>query len=86
MKYDIQLSQKRKSRRAGQGLTEYLLLVCLLVVGSIVVVTQLGDSIRAQLAIAAQRIAGKTSTIRANEKVEGIEKKTDRKLDDFWKQ
>ncbi len=67
-------------------MTEYLILLCLLGAGSIVVVTKLGDGIRAQLAAAAQRIAGKSATSRASEKVEGVDQKVNRELDDFWKQ
>jgi hypothetical protein len=67
-------------------MTEYLILVCLLAAGSIVVVTQLGDGIRAQLAAAAQRIAGTKATTRADQEVQNIQDKVDRDLKDFWKQ
>jgi Flp pilus assembly pilin Flp len=80
----MNLKMKRATR--AQTMTEYLILVCLLAAGSIVVVTQLGDGIRAQLGAAAQRIAGQTATTKAKEQVEGIDEKVDRDLGDFWKQ
>lgn len=67
-------------------MTEYLILLCLIAAGSVVVVTKLGNGIRAQLTAAAQRIAGGTATSKAKEKVENIDQKVDRELDDFWKQ
>jgi len=80
------LSKNKKLKNAAQTMTEYLILLCLLAAGSIVVVTKLGDGIRAQLAAAAQRIAGRTATSKASEKVENIDQKVDRELNDFWKQ
>jgi hypothetical protein len=76
----------RPVQTRAQTMTEYLILVCLLAAGSIVVVTQLGDGIRAQLAAAAQRIAGTKATTRADQEVQNIQDKVDRDLKDFWKQ
>ncbi|PIR23330.1 MAG: hypothetical protein COV44_03355 [Deltaproteobacteria bacterium CG11_big_fil_rev_8_21_14_0_20_45_16] len=74
-----------KIRRA-QSLTEYLILVCLIAAGSVALVTQFGNVIRAQMSSAAYELAGQAQEGgSAKDTVQGIEKKTKRGLDDFWK-
>jgi len=76
---------KSKSKRA-QSLTEYLILVCLIAAGSVALVTQFGNVIRAQMSSAAYELAGQAQQGgTAKNSVQGIEKKTKRGLDDFWK-
>lgn len=76
--------QRRRSQSA-QTITEYILLVCLLAAGSIVVVTKLGNVIRAQLSAAAETISGTAASAKAKDQVKDINKHVSRGLDDFWK-
>lgn len=73
-------------QKRAQTITEYILIVCLLAAGSILVVKQLGDVVRAQMSAAAQRIAGQAATTRAEQEVQNIERHVKKSLDDFWKE
>ena|GEM_PF-4653884 len=75
-----------KAKRA-QTMTEYLILVCLLAAGSVVIVSQFGNLIRGQISSAAYRIAGKSPPQgqKASEIVQNIDDKVRRGMDDFWK-
>lgn len=70
----------------AQTMTEYLILVCLLAAGSVVVVKKFGDVVRAQISSAAYEIAGEAQSGDSAERVvKDIDKKTRRSMDDFWK-
>jgi hypothetical protein len=51
-------SFRRAVRQLGQGMTEYIILVMLIAIGSITVYTQFGDVLRNQMAAAAKTLAG----------------------------
>ena len=52
--------------QAGQGMTEYLIIVALIAVAAIGVYTAFGKTVRGQMAVTAQALAGKsTSTARS---------------------
>jgi Flp pilus assembly pilin Flp len=62
MKHAI-LSQKigrlrRRARQAGQGMTEYIIIVAVIAIGSIAVYSYFGDTLRNQTAAAATALAG----------------------------
>ena len=58
------MQTRRKVR--GQGMTEYIIIVALLAVAAIGVYTAFGKTVRGQMAVTAQALAGKsTSTARA---------------------
>jgi len=49
---------RRRSRRRGQGMTEYIIIVALIAVAAIGVVTIFGDNIRKLFGASAQALAG----------------------------
>lgn len=51
-----------RRRVAGQGMTEYIIVVALIAVAAIGVYTAFGDVIRGQTSTAAVALSGKTST------------------------
>ena len=52
-------------RQLGQGMTEYIIIVALIAVAAIGVYTAFGKTVRGQMAVTAQALAGKsTSTAR----------------------
>jgi Flp pilus assembly pilin Flp len=54
-----------KQRFRGQGMTEYIIIVALIAVAAIGVYTAFGKTVRGQMAVTAQALAGKsTSTAR----------------------
>lgn len=57
-------TKKTKSlrRQAGQGMTEYIVIVALIAVAAIGVVTVFGDNVRQLFATAAGGLAGEAST------------------------
>ena len=58
------MQTRRKVR--GQGMTEYIIIVALIAVAAIGVYTAFGKTVRGQMAVTAQALAGKsTSTARA---------------------
>lgn len=52
-----------KRRNSGQGLIEYLILLCLVTVSSIAVVSVVGQNIKAQYAKISNAITGKGSQV-----------------------
>jgi len=57
---------KQRRSQAGQGMTEYIIIVALIAVAAIGVYTAFGKTVRGQMAVTAQALAGKsTSTARA---------------------
>ncbi|MCL2875688.1 MAG: pilus assembly protein [Betaproteobacteria bacterium] len=50
---------RSKVRQAGQGMTEYIIIVAVIAIGSIAVYTYFGDALRNQTASAALSLAGK---------------------------
>ena len=52
-----------KKRNSGQGLIEYLILLCLVTVSSIAVVSVVGQNIKAQYAKISNAITGKGSQV-----------------------
>lgn len=56
----------RHRYQAGQGMTEYIIIVALIAVAAIGVYTAFGKTVRGQMAVTAQALAGKsTSTARS---------------------
>jgi len=67
-------------------MTEYLILVCLIAVGSVLIIKQFSDVVRVQISAAAYEIAGQAHEgDSAKGVVGGIHRKVRRSLDDFWK-
>ncbi len=58
----IQNTVARKSKQRGQGMSEYIIIVALIAVGSIAVFTAFGGVIRHQVAGMANELAGKDGT------------------------
>ena len=48
--------------QAGQGMTEYLIIVALIAVAAIGVYTAFGKTVRGQMAVTAQSLAGKSAS------------------------
>jgi len=56
----------RSGIQSGQGMTEYIIIVALIAVAAIGVYTAFGKTVRGQMAVTAQALAGKsTSTARS---------------------
>lgn len=55
----------RRSNR-GQGMTEYILIVCLMAIASIAVVTVFGDHVRGLFAMSADALAGDSEVAQVN--------------------
>jgi Flp pilus assembly pilin Flp len=49
---------RRLARQAGQGMTEYIIIVAVIAIGSIAVYSFFGDALRGQTAAAATALAG----------------------------
>lgn len=80
----FQLIQNRK-KRVGQTLTEYLLLLCLIVVASIPIVGILSNVLRDQLKVTAERLGGQSAESRSDGYLKPAAGKVVRDLHDFWK-
>jgi len=52
----------RRRRIAGQGMTEYIIVVALIAVAAIGVYTAFGDVVRGQTSVAAVALSGRTAT------------------------
>lgn len=76
----------RDSKKA-QTMTEYIVIVCLLAVGSIFAVQQLSNVVRAQIGQAAHEIAGSNSYsgVKAEDQAKQIDRNIKKSMDDFWK-
>jgi Flp pilus assembly pilin Flp len=49
---------RRLARQAGQGMTEYIIIVAVIAIGSIAVYSLFGDTLRQQTAAAAMALSG----------------------------
>jgi len=56
----------RRRTHRGQGMTEYILIVCLMAIASIGMVTLFGDNVRRLFAMSADSLAGADSVAQAN--------------------
>ena len=52
---------RAKPRQRGQGITEYIIIVALIAIGTIAVVTAFGDNIRALFGASANAMIGRSS-------------------------
>jgi len=58
-------SKRRAHRRQrGQGMTEYIIIVALVAIGTIAIVTLFGDNIRALFGTSANALSGEAHTIK----------------------
>jgi pilus assembly protein Flp/PilA len=62
-------------RERGQGMTEYIIIVALIAIGSIFLVTAFGDRIRALFGTSANALSGEHGTIQSEAIDEGQVKK-----------
>lgn len=69
-------------RQAGQGMTEYIVIVALIAVAAIGVVTVFGDNVRQLFATAASGLAGEATADSGAKKV-GTQLRAGRTLKDF---
>jgi len=69
-------SRSRRRRQRGQGMTEYVIIVALIAIGTIGVITIFGDNVRALFANSSNALAGKeTMTVTPNEEAERLVEK-----------
>jgi hypothetical protein len=54
---------RRVARQVGQGMTEYIIIVMVMAIGSIFVYTQFGDVLRNQMAAGAKTLAGQDGSV-----------------------
>lgn len=59
-------SQTKSSKRRGQGMTEYIIIVSLIAIASIGIITLFGDNVRRLFAMAADGLAGNDNVAQAN--------------------
>jgi len=59
------------SRIRGQGMTEYIIIVALIAVAAIGVYTAFGKTVRGQMAVTAQSLAGKSASQARTESNDG---------------
>ncbi|MEQ8662935.1 MAG: pilus assembly protein [Gammaproteobacteria bacterium] len=53
---------KHKLRQLGQGMTEYIIIVALIAIAAIAIYGIFGDTIRGQMGIMTEELAGQTGT------------------------
>ncbi len=53
-------------RQLGQGMTEYIIIVALIAIAAITVYGLFGDTVREQMGIMTEELAGKDSSIKAD--------------------
>jgi hypothetical protein len=63
MRISRSVNFRRHTRQLGQGMTEYIIIVMVMAIGSIFVYTQFGDVLRNQMAAAAKTLAGQDGRI-----------------------
>jgi Flp pilus assembly pilin Flp len=73
----------RIQTQRGQTMLEYLLLIALIAVGSIGIVTILGDTLRVKIQNAANRLAGESESIDARQVVKDSDGKVRRNIGNF---
>lgn len=81
----------KHSGQRGQGMTEYIIVVALIAVAAIGVYTAFGKTVRGQMAVTAQALAGKSASDARSEANEGGEEATTQaqrgiKLDNYDQQ
>ncbi|MCL2590948.1 MAG: hypothetical protein FWD67_08765 [Betaproteobacteria bacterium] len=77
---------RRYARQAGQGMTEYIIIVAVIAIASIAVYTFFGDTLRHQTAAAATALAGQNGSVettQAQTSAAGATANAQRKLDNF---
>jgi Tfp pilus assembly protein FimT len=62
---------KESRRPRGQGMTEYIIVVALIAIAAIGVYTAFGKTLRGQMAVTAQSLAGKSASQARSEANEG---------------
>ncbi len=62
-----------KRRERGQGMTEYIIIVALIAIGTIAVVTIFGNNIRALFGTSANALAGQSGTTLQGETIDDQE-------------
>ena len=75
-------------KQRGQGMTEYIIVVALVAVAAIGVYTAFGKTLRGQMAVTAQALAGKSASDARTEATDGADNATTQaqrgvKLDNF---
>ena len=53
---------KQKMKQLGQGMTEYIIIVALIAIAAIAIYGLFGDTLREQMGIMTEELAGSTST------------------------
>jgi Tfp pilus assembly protein FimT len=81
---------RRSLRPRGQGMTEYIIVVALIAIAAIGVYTAFGKTLRGQMAVTAQSLAGKSASQARSEANSGGEDAQDQasrdiKLDNYDK-
>ena len=66
--------RRTRRRQRGQGMTEYIIIVALIAIGTIAVVTVFGDNLRALFGSSAQALAGGSGTIKGTTDINEEEK------------
>ncbi len=76
---------KKRFRQIGQGMTEYIIIVALIAIAAIAVYTIFGDTIRKQMGIMTEELAGTdtTTTTTAEATAAKTEGETHKSLKDF---
>ena len=76
----------RLSRQAGQGMTEYIIIVAVIAIGSIAAYSYFGDTLRHQTSAAALALSGESGTQesgKAKTAADNAKAKADKNLKDF---
>jgi Flp pilus assembly pilin Flp len=68
---------RRNTCQQGQGMTEYIIIVALIAIAAIGVYTAFGKTVRGQMAVTAQTLAGKDAGDAREESNEGGEDASD---------
>ncbi|MDR2881230.1 MAG: hypothetical protein LBV29_04960 [Azoarcus sp.] len=77
---------RRLAKQAGQGMTEYIIIVAVIAVGSIAVYSYFGDTLRNQTAAAAVALSGHDGTDKSSDAKTAADKgaaKVKKNLQDF---
>jgi Tfp pilus assembly protein FimT len=79
---------KSNHKQRGQGMTEYIIVVALIAIAAIGVYTAFGKTLRGQMAVTAQALAGKSTSDARSEATDGGDAATTQaqrgvKLDNF---
>jgi len=82
------MTMQHKTFQRGQGMTEYIIVVALVAIAAIGVYTAFGKTVRGQMAVTAQALAGKPDSQARSESNEGGDNATtqagrDVQLDNF---